>query len=182
MKNPYPREVPVVLDLPPNLMGEIGRVIVFHAYVEWRLSLIVHEFLHLTKVLGRLVARDARATDQFDLICDLLSLKDVKTDVDLIRLRKSLVSVTTQRDLLAHGTWTRAPQTKAVFLRLAKGSWSPVKDQKLKTKQSGKPRTPKYGIEECRSLSRLIRGIILTVDELHVDALGKPAPYHEQSH
>ena len=182
MKNPYPREIPVVRNLPPNLMSEIGRVIVFHAYVEWRLSLIVYEFLHLTRVLGRLVVRDARATDQFDLICDLISLKNVKTGVDLIRLRKALVSVTTQRDLLAHGTWTRDPQTKTFFLRLAKGSWKPVKNQKVKTKRSGKPRAPGYGIDECRSLSQLISGIILTVDELHVDALGRPAPSQEQLH
>jgi len=143
--------------------------------------LIVYEFLHLTRVLGRLVARDARATDQFDLICDLISL-NVKTGVDLIRLRKSLVSVTTQRDLLAHGTWTRDPQTKAFFLRLAKGSWTPAKSKKVKTKRSGKPRAPGYGIDECRSLSQLISGIILTVDELHVDALGRPAPSEEQLH
>ena len=48
-------------------MGEIGRVIVFHAYVEWQLRLIVYEFLHLTRVLGRLVVRDARVTDQFEI-------------------------------------------------------------------------------------------------------------------
>jgi hypothetical protein len=182
MKNPYPREIPVVRNLPPNLMGEIGRVIVFHAYVEWRLSLIIYEFLHLTRVLGRLVVRDARVTDQFDLICDLISLKNVKTGVDLIRLRKSLVSVTTQRDLLACGTWTRDPQTKTFFLRLDKGSWKPVKSKKVKAKRSGKPRAPKYGIDECRSLSQLINGVILTVDELHVDALGRPAPSQEQLH
>jgi len=144
--------------------------------------LIVYEFLHLTRVLGRLVARDARATDQFDLICDLISLKNVKTGVDLIRLRKSLVSVTTQRDLLAHGTWTRDPQTKTFLLRLSKGTWKPVKNKKAKTKRSGKPRAPGYGIDECRSLSQLISGIILTVDELHVDALGRPAPSEEQLH
>jgi len=171
MQNPHPREVPVVRDLPPTLMSEIGRVIVFHAYVEWRLNLIIYDFLHLTKVLGRLVAKDANATDQFDLICDLISLKSVKTDVDLIRLRKSLVSVTTQRDLLAHGTWVRDPQSKAFFLRLIKGSWKTEKNKQGQIKRSRKPGAPQYGIEECRSLSALIDGIILTVDELYLDTL-----------
>jgi hypothetical protein len=55
MKNPHPRDVPVVRDLSPNLMGEIGRIIFSHAYVEWRLNLIIYDFLHVTKVLGRLV-------------------------------------------------------------------------------------------------------------------------------
>src|SRR5882672_7473411 len=161
MQSPHPREVPVVRDLPPNLTSEIGRVIVYHAYLEWRLSLIIYDFLHVTKVLGRLVAKDARATDQFDLICDLISLKNVETGVDLIRLRKSLVSATTQRDMLSHGTWVRDTQSKAFFLRLVGGSWKPVKSKKVRTKRS-KPRAPEYGIEECRSLSRLINGIILT--------------------
>ena len=169
MQNPHPREVPVVRDLPPNLMSEIGRVIVFHAYVEWRLSLIIYDFLHLTKVLGRLVAKDARATDQLDLICDLISLKNVKTDVDLIRLRKSLASATNQRDLLAHGTWVKDPQSKAFFLRLVRGNWNPEKKQKTRVKRSKKAGTPQYGIEECRSLSQVINGIILTVDELYLD-------------
>ena len=175
MKNPHPREVPVVRDLPLNLMREIGRVIFFHAYLEWRLSLIIYDFLRVSRVLGRLVARDPRAMDQFDLICDLISLKDVKTGVDLIRLRKSLVSATTQWDLLAHGTWVRDPQTKTYFLRLVKGSWKPAKSKKGQTKRSIKPGAPEYGIEECRSLSQLINGIVLTVDKLHSDAFGQRA-------
>ena len=140
-------------------------------YVEWRLSLIIYDFLHLTKVLSQLVAKDARATDQFDLICDLIGLKDVKTGVDLIRLRKSLVSATTQRDMLAHGTWLKDPHSKAFFLRLVGGSWKPERGTKARTKRSRKPRVPKYGIEECRSLSHLIDGIILTVDRLYLDTL-----------
>ena len=82
MKSLHPRDVPIVRDLPPNLMREIGRVIFFHSYVEWRLGLIIYDILHVTKVLSRLVPRDPRAMDQFDLICDLVSLKNVKTGVD----------------------------------------------------------------------------------------------------
>ena len=77
-------------------MSEIGRVIVFHAYVEWRLSLIVYDFLHLTKVLGRLVAKDARATDQLDLICDLISLKTSRL-MSILFVTKVPGSVTNQR-------------------------------------------------------------------------------------
>src|SRR6202171_2277592 len=116
MKNLHPREVPIVRNLPPNLMREIGRIIFFHSYMEWRLNLIVFDILRVTKVLSRLVAKDSRAMDQFDLICDLVNLKDVKTDVNLIRLRKSVLSASTQRDLLAHGTWVKDPKTKAFLL------------------------------------------------------------------
>jgi hypothetical protein len=175
MKNPHPRDVPVVRELPPNLMGEIGRVIFSHAYVEWRLNLIVYDFLHVTKVLRRLVDGDFRAIDRFDLICDLISLKDVKTGVDLIRLRKSLLSATTQRDLLAHGTWVRHPQTKAFLLHLASGSWKPETNKKGQNKRPTRPEVPEYGIDECRSLSQLIEEIILTIDELYSDTSG-PAP------
>jgi hypothetical protein len=178
MKNPHPRDVPVVRDLSPNLLGEIGRVIFSHAYVEWRLNLIVYDFLHVTKVLGRLVGRDIRPMDQFDLICDLISLKDVKTGVDLIRLRKSLLSATTQRDLLAHGTWVRHPQTKAFLLHLDASS-KPGTIKKGQTKRSTR-REVQYGIEECRSLSRLITEIILTIDELYSDSLS-PAPSQQKS-
>jgi hypothetical protein len=180
MKNPHPRDVPVVRELPPNLMGEIGRVISSHAYVEWRLNLIVYDFLHVTKILRRLVAKDFRAVDQFDLICDLISLKDVRTGVDLTRLRKSLLSATTQRDLLAHGTWVRHPQTKAFLLHLASGSWKPERNKKGQNKRSARPEVPEYGIEECRSLGQLIDGIILTIDELDSDTSG-PAPSQQKT-
>lgn len=182
MKNIHPRDVPVVRDLPPNLMREIGRVIFFHSYVEWRLGLIIYDILHVTKVLSRLVPRDPRAMDQFDLICDLVSLKNVKTGVDLIRLRRSLVLATSQRDLLAHGTWVRDPKTKAFLLRLVRGALKPVNTKRGSTKRSTKTRAQKYGIEQCRSLSQLINGIILTVDELYSDTLDQPAPSRQKLH
>ena len=182
MKNPHYREVLVVRDLPLNLMREIGRVIFFHSYLEWRLGLIIYDILRVTKVLSRLVAGDSRTMDQFDLICDLVSLKDVKTGVDLMRLRKSLVSATTQRDLLAHGTWVKDPKTKVFLLRLVGGSWKPVKNKKVKTKRSTKPEASQYGIEECRSLSQLINGIIVTVDDLYLDTLGQPAASRQKLH
>lgn len=163
-------------------MREIGRVIFSHSYVEWRLGLIIYDILHVTKILGRLVPSDPRAIDQFDLICDLVSLKDVKTSVDLIRLRKSLLSATTQRDLLAHGTWVRDPKTKAFLLYLVRGRGKPVRIKKLQTKRSLKSTAPRYGIEECRSLSQLIEGIILTVDELYSDTLGQPASSRQKLH
>jgi len=67
--------------LPLSLMREIGRVIFFYACVECRPSVILYDFLHLSKVLGCVVARDGGAMNQFDLICDLISLKNVKTGV-----------------------------------------------------------------------------------------------------
>jgi hypothetical protein len=175
MKNPNPGKVPIVRDLPLNLMREIGRVVVFYAYVEWRLNLIIYDFLRITKVLSHLVAKDARATDQFDLICDLISLKNVNTGVDLIRLRKSLVSATTQWDMLAHGTWLRDPRTKIVSLHLAKGGFRAIKNNGRK-KQTKEPRLRQYGIEECRALSQLINGIILTVEELYSDLPDQSMP------
>src|ERR1700728_2070976 len=148
MKNLQSREVPVVRNLPPNLMREIGRIIFFHSYLEWRLNLIVFDILRVTKVLGRLVAKDSRTMDQFDLVCDLISLKDVKTDVDFIRLRKSVLSASTQRDLLAHGTWMKDPKTKAFLLRLVRGSWKPVETDTMQKSRSIKSGSRKYGIEE----------------------------------
>jgi hypothetical protein len=143
MKNLHHREVPVVRNLPPNLMREIGRVIFFHSYLDWRLNLILVDILRVTKVLGRLVAKDSRTMDQFDLVCDLMSLKNVKTDVDLIRLRKSVLSASTQRDLLAHGTWVKDPKTKVFLLRLVRGSWKPVKNDEMKKKTINKIGCPK---------------------------------------
>jgi hypothetical protein len=178
MKNLHPGKVPVFRNLSPNLMREIGRVIVYHSYMERRLGLIIYEILHVTRVLSRLVPRDPDAVDQFDLICDLVSLKNVKTSVDLIRLRKSLVSAMRQRDLLAHGTWVRDPKTKASLLHLAKGAWKPVKNRKAKTTTGA----AKYGINECRSLSQLINGIIVTVDELYADTSSQPAPSRQKLH
>lgn len=182
MKNFPTREVSIVRDLPPNLMREIGRVIFFHSYVEWRLGLIINDTLRTTKVLRRLVHHDSRVMDQFDLISDLVGLHAIKTRVNLIDLRKSLLSASTQRDLLAHGTWMRKPQTKNFLLRLAEGNWKPNKDRKARIKRSMKSRAPQYGIEECRSLIRLINGIMLTVDALYLDTTDRPIAPRQKMH
>jgi hypothetical protein len=175
MKSLDPREVPVVRDLPPNLMQEIGRVIFFHSYVEWRLDLIIYDILRVTKVLNSLISKDIRAIDQFDIICDLISLRNDKTGVDLMNLRKSLLLASTQRDLLAHGTWVKDPKTNAFVLHLRGGTSKPIKGKRAKDKRSIKPSAPQYGIEECRLLCQLINGIILTIDELYSDTLGQSA-------
>ena len=82
-------------------------------------SLIIYDILHVTKILGppSTQLHPTRSCDQFDLACDLVSLKDVKTGVDLIRLRKSLLfGNDPDDDSLAHGTW-RDPKTNAIPLR-----------------------------------------------------------------
>jgi hypothetical protein len=182
MKSPHPREVPVVRDLPPNLMGEIGRVIFYHSYVEWRLDLIIYDILRTTKVINSLVSKDIRAIDQFDIICDLISLRNDKTDVDLIDLRKSLLLASTQRDMLAHGAWVKDPKTNAYVLYVSGGNSRPVKGKKAQDKRSIKSSAPQYGIEECRLLSELINGIILTIDELYSDTLGEAARSRPNMH
>ena len=182
MKNLHPREVPVVRNLPANLMREIGRVIFFHSYVEWRLDLIIFDILRITKVLGRLVGKDIRAIDQLDLICDLISLRNAKTGVDLTDLRKSLLLASTQRDLLAHGTWVKNPKSNAFVLYLYGGSSKPVKGNKMKKNRSKTPDLQEYGIEQCRSLSELILGIILTIDDLYSDTVGQTVPSLKKLH
>jgi hypothetical protein len=182
MKNLHPRDVPVVRDLPSNLMCEIGRVIVFHSYVEWRLDLIICDFLRVTKVLGRLVSKDVSTIDQFDLICDLISLRNAKIGVDLIDLRKSLLLASTQRDLLVHGTWVKNPKTKAFVLNLSRVRSKPAKSNKMRKKRPITPDAPEYGIKECRTLSQLIIGIILTVDELYSDTLNQAVLSRQKLH
>jgi hypothetical protein len=182
MKNRHSRDLPVVRDLPHNILREIGRVIFSHAYVEWRISSTTDDLLNFTRVLGRLAARETLVMDRFDLLCDVISLKNVKTSIDLIGLRKTMVSATTQRDMLAHGTWGRDAQTKTFFLRLVRGSWKPLKIKKVQTGRSIKSGAPQYGIEECLSLSQLFNGIMLTVDKLHLDTLAQPAPSRQKSH
>jgi hypothetical protein len=181
MKNRHPSEVPVVRDLPHNILREIGRVIFLHGYVEWRISSTTSDLLSPTKVLGRLAARETLVMDRFDLLCDVIRLINVKTGIDLIGLRKSMVSATTQRDLLAHGTWGRDAQTKSFFLRFVRGGWKPIENKKVQTKRSKKSPAPQYGIEECVLLSQLFNRIIVTVDKLHLDAVGQHAPSPQKS-
>ncbi len=146
------------------------------------MGLIIYDILKVTKILSRLVAKESRTMDQFDLICDLVSLKDVKTDVDLIRLRKSLLSASTQRDLLAHGTWVKNPKTKVFLLHIVRNNWMHAESKKVQKKRPIKSRAPAYGIAECRSLNQLINGIILTVDELYSDTLCQPVPPRKRMH
>jgi hypothetical protein len=144
--------------------------------------LIVYDILRATKVLNSLVSNKIRAIDQFDIICDLISLRNDKTGVDLIDLRKSLLLASTQRDLLAHGTWIKDPKTKAFILYVPRGNSEPVKGKRAQGKRSKKTSTPQYGIAECRLLSELISGIILTIDELYLDTLGQAGPSRPKMH
>lgn len=156
-------------DLPTALFREIGRVIVAYANLEHRLSAVIHTLLGLDPKRGRLAVREPRASDRVEIIKDLIELADIPVSVDLKVLMQTVDKAQRERDWIAHGLWLSDPKHNAIRLRLTKAQWQPVKGQRGKTKRVLKPESIQFGIDECRTLQRVIFEAIDMVDTVRHD-------------
>ncbi len=165
------RKAPIVVDLPPNIEREIGRVITRYANLEHRLNILLYLLLDVPSSFGRLAVREPRATDRFDLAHELLELHEIVIgDIDLDVVRQAIEQAMNQRDQLAHSVWVRDPENGQLHLRLTRGAWQPVEGQRGKTKRAILPETVLYGVADCRSLRKLIRATLGEIEHIAREA------------
>jgi hypothetical protein len=137
-----------------------------------RLSEVAYLLLGIGPKEGRLAVREPRTTDRFDMIRDLLELKAIKVETDLVLLRDALESAARQRDQLGHGIWLRDRASGILYLRLTKGSWQPVKGQAGKIKRLVRPEGVEYTASDCRELRAIIIEAIEMVRALEYEIEG----------
>jgi hypothetical protein len=155
----------IVFDLPPMLAREIGLVIAAHANLEHRLNILLYTALGLPSVYGRLAVREPRVAERFDLVLEVLRLRECPIDEEEASdLRAAIEEAGAQRDHLAHGIWIRSAKG-ALHLRLIRGAWQPVQNQRGKTKRAILPEANPYTISECRSLRRLLHLTLTRLEE-----------------
>jgi phosphoenolpyruvate carboxylase len=157
--------IDAIAELPDNLFSEIGRVIVWYAYLEGHLSQIIQIILDIDEAESRIATREPRATDRMEIIESLLNYKKIKTSVNFKSLLKSLDDIQKKRNLLAHNCWVTHPETKEIVLGVFRGKRS----DNSKIDRRIIPETITFGISECKKLSNDIDKINESISVLKKD-------------
>ena len=156
-------------DLPAALTREIGRIMVLYAAIEHTLSRIIYHLLRLSRQEGRLAVREPRASDRFELICDLLELSNVTVIEDLDDLDKAIKRCLTERDRLAHGIWTLHPKSGRPYLRLTRGQWQPFQERRGKVKRLLNPEGTPFTDVHGRELRQHLQMTLTRIDHLAIE-------------
>ncbi|MCI5112069.1 MAG: hypothetical protein MRY75_16075 [Marivita sp.] len=133
------QEMPVVTDLPDDMLTAIGQVIVEYAFLELQLSRIIYDLLAVDPKAGRLAVREPRASDRLDVIFDLCALRGVSIEEEKNPLKKALEFSVSQRDRIAHGIWVFDEESGDHMLRITRGSWPKSPGEKRRRKRIVEP-------------------------------------------
>lgn len=117
--------------LPASYTREIGRVIVRWAYVEHHVQSVIWALAfncdELGGSLGRLAIVEQKFPQRLDLLKHLAKLRGVAFDKSLLKsLETKSKKLVAERNLLAHGCWTKHP-VHGWIVRETRGEWEPSK-------------------------------------------------------
>ncbi|HEX2257289.1 MAG TPA: hypothetical protein VHG92_11430 [Afifellaceae bacterium] len=161
-----PYEAEIVHQLPADLEALIGRVIVRYAKLEYKLTMLTGLLLQLNKPETRIALRTPRAVERLEMALDLFAIKAIPVRMDAQALRETLSQATSGRDVLAHGLWLQHPETKALHLRLARGSWPKDMSKGERVSRAIFPQAIPYGTEDCKQTLGLIDQALAGVEHL----------------
>lgn len=123
MKKPKLKNLPVVIDLPPDYSLEIGKITCHWANVEWRLRHIMYLLLDVTPAVGRISLRDAKEPEYLDMIVEVMNLSGMKAKGAVKELRSGLDNWGRWRNRLVHGVWFKHPDTGEFMVQATTGQW-----------------------------------------------------------
>jgi hypothetical protein len=131
-------------DLPASLNREIGRIVVRWAYFEHHIQKMIWAVAFDADpkgaALGRIAIQEPRAADRLDLLERVAAVRKLSFDRALLRkMRAPTKTLAEQRDLFAHGLWTKDPNAGWV-VQQTRGTW---------TQYRGGPRGIKRAIPEA---------------------------------
>jgi hypothetical protein len=165
--------------LPKTYSGEIGRMIVRWAFLDHQVNTILwgvaFNFDDDSPTLGRLTLAERPLPERLKLIRTLAGRRKVSFDGELLdTLQASLKPLADERNLIAHGTWTK--EGRHWFVKQTRGDWT----------QTGGPTIPKKLLPEAvhRSSAQLratvaqIDGLIAEVMNLKRSLLSKGPGHH----
>lgn len=184
-------ELQLVTDLPADLERAIGRVIYKHSVLEDKLKALAYSLSGLTPAWGRLIMREPRSSEYFEMVLDILRLQEFELKMnkeEIERLLSNLRLAKKRRDLLAHSTILKDPADDELYLVDTKGNWTPDpknKEDPLFLEPSRKPIRVKRLIEPtCTSISAeivekgvtaIILPMIAAIEALGLSLSGLPA-------
>ena len=112
---------PVRHKLPTAYSTEIGKIISRWAYVEWRLKSIVYGLLKINPKIGRVVVRQASAVQAFQMVQELLPLRNIPVaPKDLKAIKRKLERIEEFRNAIAHGIWLKHDKTDLPALQITR--------------------------------------------------------------
>ena len=112
---------PVLIDLPPNILEGIGKIITAHALLENCIAETLFDLVKIDYPEGRVAFGYRAASSQFDIIRRLIDLHGIDVPFDLTAMDRNIEAACTARDQFAHGIWIERSGIPA--LRLTKGSY-----------------------------------------------------------
>jgi hypothetical protein len=159
-------ETDTVIDLPDDLLREIGRVMVLFARLEWTLSRIAYALLGLDRTDGRIAVREPRATERIDMICQLLDYHKLPFSGSFQALRPQILEYQSLRDKIAHATWVRDPVYGALRIINTSGQWKPIPFEQEKLPRKVKPEGVTFELPEATQLSGNLLSVFHKLSEL----------------
>jgi hypothetical protein len=148
--------------LPASFNREIGRVIVHWAFFEHQVQAMIWTIAFasdpLAGALGRLSIVEQRLPQRLELLRKLANVRRIGFDEKLLRsIREKSAKLYAERNLLAHGCWTKHP-AHGWLVRETRGEWEESKD--------GPKGSRKVMPEEIRMDPAKIRKIVVELDAL----------------
>lgn len=133
--------------LPVTYTREIGRVIVRWAFFEHQIQDAIYGVAFggdkKGATLGRLVAREPKFPDRIGLLEKLIQVRDVIHDAKLLKsIRSQSGNLVVERNLVAHGKWTRTPRDGWLVQQVS-GNWENRPDIPFASRKIQPEATPK---------------------------------------
>jgi hypothetical protein len=116
------REYPVTLDLPPELLNEISKIVTHWALAEW-IQLGILAMLIGMKRRDARVLYGTRMGNAARKIMQLLEYRQTAVSTDLEALSKDLTACEEARNLVGHGVWMLDPETNSFCIENPSGEW-----------------------------------------------------------
>ena len=152
-----------VTDLPSDLSCQIGISVVLFANLEWSLSRIAYAILGVDRNMGRIAVREPRATDRFDMICELLTYREIESKTDLKLLRQSIEECQETRNLLAHAVWVKEPDYGTFRILKTAGQWQPTPAHPQKTKRKVHPEALEFEVSDAIALNAKLKSALAAI-------------------
>lgn len=160
----------VLKSLPASMTRGIGRIMVADAYLDNLLSQTIYLLTGVGPKEGRLSIREPRTIERLELIIDLAEVHKIALKADIPLLRDAITQSTTNRDLVGHGLWFRAPSGD-ILVRSTRSRWPKDKDGKRLSKKilpHGEP-IDEHGLSVMLTITESAIGM---AEDLHIEIEG----------
>lgn len=113
---------PATLDLPPEYLEIIGKIVVHWAYEEWFLAGIINTIIGIDRKEGRVLFVGGRVPDAVTKIRQLCEIRDFKIPEALLAdVATAVRAADASRNLVSHAVWVK--DGEALLAQDPSGEW-----------------------------------------------------------